>query len=358
MRAQKPRHVPNALALLVVLAGPASAQRLAWHTRATLYGDNTEFFTPYRVGETILGGQLTTWLAATYGRRTELRLGFFADRRWGSDNFTDSIKPVLAVRVRTPHSLGVFGTLETVERHGLLEPLMVTTRELTTPIEYGGQWIEHRGVFHGEAWINWQKLNTPTQREQFEVGTVLRVRATPHVDVHAQQLSYHRGGQLFDPTPVTNNHTFAAGVAVHDSLGAFGRSYLSAWELWSSGHIDPAYPAGRPDRGHGTYLRAGVTPGNWAEVYALHWIGQDFSGDDGDNNYNSTGFDPTFYQPHRVYTEIGLIRKTRLRGGVTFDAEFRLHNIDNLKSIAFLNSRWEYSYRLVLRAPIDVILRR
>ncbi len=358
MRAQKPRHLRNSLALAVVLAGPASAQQLDWHTRAVLYGDNTEFFTPYRVGETILGGQLTTWVAARYGQRTELRAGLFADRRWGSNNFADSVKPVLAFRLQTPHSLGVFGTLETVARHGLLEPLMVTTRELTTPIEYGAQWIENRAIFHGEIWINWQKLNVANQREQFEVGTVFRVRPTRHIDLNLQQLWYHRGGQLFDPTPVTNNRAGALGVTLHDSLRTLGHSYLAAWGVWSSGHIDPAYPTGRPDNGHGAYLRAGVTPWNWAEVYALHWIGRDYRGDDGDNNYSSTGFDPTFYQPHRVYTEIGMIRKTPIGGGVTFDAEFRFHNIDNLRSIAFFNSRWEISYRMVIRAPIDVILRR
>ena len=353
-----PRCLLPAFALAALAASAAGAQQLDWHTQAVLYADNTEFFTPYRVGETILGGQLTTWIAAHSGHRNELRVGLFADRRWGSDNFTDSLKPVLAYRFETHHSLAVFGTLETVDRHGLLEPLMVTTRELTTPIEYGAQFIHNHGIFHGDIWINWQKLNTVNQREQFELGTVIRVQPTSNVDLNLQQLSYHRGGQLFDPTPVTNNHVVALGVAVHDSLGKLGRSYLSAWEVWSHGHIDPTYPAGRPDQGHGTYLRAGVTPANWAEVYALHWIGRDFSGDDGDNNYNSTGNDPTFYQPHRVYTEIGVIRRTPIGGGATFDAEFRFHNIDNLTSIAFFDTRWEISYRVVVRAPIDVIIRR
>lgn len=352
------RSIRLASLLIVLTALPVRAQRLDWNTQAVLYGDNTEFFTPYRVGETILGGQFTTWLAAMYGTRTELRAGLFADRRWGSDNFTDSLKPVLAFRYQTAHSLGVFGTLETVDRHGLLEPLMVTTRELTTPIEYGAQWIENKGIVHGEMWINWQKLNVAGQREQFEVGTVVRVRAAPHLDLNLQQLSYHRGGQLFNPTPVTNNHVEAVGTTVHDTLGKLGHSYFAAWHLWSSGHIDPDYPAGRPKTGDGTYLRAGITPWNWAEVFAIHWIGRDFNGDDGDNNYNSTGFDPTFYQSHRVYTEIGFIRKTPIEGGITFDAEFRFHNIDNLQSIALLNTRWEYSYRMVIRAPIDIILRR
>ena len=350
-----------ALGVLVVLAcglaRPISAQRLDAHIRAALYADNTEFFTPYRVGETILGGQASGWLAAHYGTASELRVGLFADHRSGSADFTDSLKPILAFRHETAHSLGVLGTLETVDRHGLLEPVMVTTRELTTPIEYRGQWIENRGAFHGEAWINWQKLNLPGQREQFELGTVFRVGVTPRLQLDAQHLWYHRGGQLYNPTPVTNNHVIAVGATLHDSLGTLGHSYVAAWQLWSSGHIDPDYPAGRPDKGHGTYLRAGITPWNWAEVFAIHWIGQDFSGDAGDNNYNSTGFDPSFYQPHRIYTEIGMIRRTPVGDGVTFDAEFRFHNIDNLKSVAFFNTHWEISYRVVIRAPIDIILR-
>jgi len=348
------------LLLLGIVApmGGTAAQRLDWHSVATLYADNTEFFTPYRVGETIMGGQLSTWLAARYSHGSELRVGVFADHRSGSEHFTDSLKPIIAFRHEGPHSLGVIGTLETVDRHGLLEPIMVTTRELTTPIEYGGQWIERRRKFFGEAWLNWQKLNTPDQREQFEMGTVLRAMPIRHVDIALQHLWYHRGGQLYHPTPVTNNHVVAVGATLHDSLGKLGRASLSAWGLWSSGHITPYYPGDRPDRGHGVYVRAAVTPWNWAEVFAIHWVGRNFSGDAGDNNYSSTGSEQSFYQSRRVYTEIGMIRKTPVGGGVTFDAEWRFHNIDNLKSISFFNSRWEISYRLVVRAPIDIIVRR
>lgn len=345
--------------IVVSLVGCRSvaAQRLDWRTRATLYADNTEFFTPYRVGETIMGGQLSSWLAAGLNRRDELRIGLFADRRWGSDRFVDSIKPILALRHATTHSLGVLGTLETVNRHGLLEPLMVTTRELTTPIEYGGQWIVNHRRFYLDAWLNWQKLNTPSQREQFELGTVIRAEPVRHVSVGAQHLWSHRGGQLYDISPVTNNHAYGLGISLHDSIGVLGRSYLSAWELWSNGHLTPYYPGDRPDKGHGTYLRAGVTPWNWAEVFAIHWIGRDYNADAGDNNYNSTGFDIGTYHSRRVYTEIGMIRRTPMGGGATFDAEFRFHNIDNLKSVAFFDTRWEISYRVVIRAPIDVRVR-
>ena len=309
------------------------------------------------MGETILGGQVTTWLSATPGPRTELRVGFFADRRWGSDRFTDSLKPVLAFRFETPHTLAVLGTLETVNRHGLLEPAMVTTRELTTPIEYGMQWIEHRGRFRGDTWVNWQKLNTPFEREQFELGTVLGFRVSQVLDFEAQHLWSHRGGQLYDANaPVTNNRVTAAGAVLHDSVARAGRASLQVAELWSNGHVDPNYPGGRPDRGHGTYVRAAITPWNWAEVFGIAWRGHDFNGDAGDPNYGSTGHDPAFYRSARKYLEVGVLRRTPIEGGATLDAEFRFHRIDDERSIAFFNTKWEISYRVGVRAPVDLVL--
>ena len=264
-----PRQLTSICALFLLMARPLSSQQITWRTVATLYGDNTEFFTPYRVGETILGGQLSSWFDGVLGPHASVDLGLFADRRAGSNQFVDSLKPILSFRYRTTHGLGVFGTLETVDRHGLLEPLMVTTREITTPIEYGAQWIEHTSNFHGEVWINWQKINQPDQREQFEVGNVYRFDPLRWVTLQAQQLWYHRGGQLFNPTPVTNNYAEGPGITVHDSIAHLGSAYVSAWELWSNGHIDPFYPAGRPDHGHGTYLRAGVSPHQW-EIGRAH----------------------------------------------------------------------------------------
>jgi hypothetical protein len=335
------------------------AQRLDWRVRAALYGDNTEFFTPYRTGETILGTQVQTWLAARPGRRTELRLGLYADRRLGSEQFTDSLLPIVSFRYRTKHSEGIVGTLETVRRHGLLEPLMVTTRELTTPVESGLQWIETRGAFRGEAWVNWQQLNTPTQREAFEMGATLRLDPVAWARVEAQHLWSHRGGQLFDAgVPVSNNRVTALGATARHTLPVVGASSLAAWRLWSDGNIDPDYPAERASKGRGTYLRAGITPRGWVEVFAIHWRGRDFVAAAGDNNYNSTGLDPDFYRARRKYTELGLLRRTGIGGGATFDAEARWHRIDDEESIAFFNTPWELSYRFIVRAPIDVVVRR
>ena len=335
-----------------------AAQRIAWHAEAALYGDNTEFFTPFRTGETILGQQITSWFAVRHDDRLELRVGAFADVRTGSSELTDSIKPVVSVRYQTEHSLAVLGTLETRRRHGLLEPLMVTTRELTTPIEAGAQWIERRGRITADLWLNWQKLNTPDQREQFEVGIVATAVLGRGLTAGLQHLWSHRGGQLFDANvPVTNNRVTAVGLQWSDSIAVLGAASFAAWRLHSRGALDPDAPPERPGSGRGTYLRAGVTPWHDVELFGIWWRGRDFVANAGDNNYNSTGQDPAFYRSARRYTELGVQRRVQGRGGTRFDAEFRFHRIDDEPSEAFFGTPWEISYRAIVRVPVTVGVR-
>lgn len=341
----------------LLLAGTAPtlhAQRIDWHARAVLYGDNTEFFTPYRTGETILGGQVRAWVEGSPSERLSLRVGVFADRRWGSAEFTDSLKPILAARYQTRHSLGVMGTLENTRRHGLLDPIMVSTRELTTPIEYGLQWREQREWFDVEAWINWQRLNTVTQREAFEMGLVASARPVRGVSLDAQHLWSHHGGQLHDAgVPVSNNRVTALGVTLSDSIPLVRHASIRVARLWSEGHLDPAYPTDRPSRGSGTWLRAEVNPWRHWAVFAIHWRGQDFAAAAGDPNYGSVGQAAGFYRAERRYWEIGAWRRFGdPSSGVSFDTEARFHRIDQEQSEAFFGTPWELSYRIILRAVL------
>ena len=343
--------------ILLLLGAPraAPAQSLTWATSATLYGDNTEFFTPYRVGETILGGQFTSALRFRTGPRTAFHLGVFGDHRSGSDEFVATVLPIIRFQYHTGTSTGALGALFPERRHGFLEPLQVTTLELTRPVEYGLQWIERRRFWTGEAFINWQKLNLANQREAFDYGWVLAVRPAPFLSLESQLHGVHHGGQLFDAgVPVTNNSAAAFGAVLSDSLGWLGRSSLGGYWLRSSGNIDPDAPPGRPRKGHGWYLRASVAPRGWFELFSISWWGRDFLSAEGDNHYNSVGADPSYYRSRRKYWEVGVLRRTTIEGQVTLDGELRLHRLDNLRSIALGKSRWEYSYRLVVRAPFEI----
>jgi len=349
------------LVVLVVCWGavPAAAQRLAWRTTATLYADNTEFFTPYREGETLLGGQVETALEFRTGRRTSFSAGVWADHRFGDTEFADPIKPIIAFRYRGRTSLGVIGSYFPERRHGHLEPLEVTTLEITRPIEYGAQWTERRRHWDAEVYLDWQRLNTEEQREVFDYGFVARVRPVRMLSLEAQLHGLHHGGQLFDAgVPVTNNTAYGLGITVADRLGALRRSSLSVFRLWSAGNIDPNPPAGRPDKGSGWYVRGGVTPKGWFELFGIWWRGRDYLAQEGDNNYNSVGADTAFYRSRRKYWEIGILRRAEIENGVTLDAEFRVHRIDDERSVAFLGTSLEYSYRATVRAPFAVVLVR
>jgi hypothetical protein len=352
------------LARLALLAGLflspewAGAQSVVWHNLVTLYGDNTEFFTPYRPGETILGGQFQTFAAVKFGPKTSIRAGVFGDVRWGSTEFLDQVKPILSFRYQSRTSLLAFGTLETERRHGLLDPLEVSTLELTRPIEYGAQWIARRRHWDLDLFLDWQALNTPTQREVFDYGWVLRVRPFRFLSLESQLHGLHHGGQLFDAgVPVTNNDASGFGITLSDTLGPLGLAALRVYGLRSAGDINPDPPVAHPRTGHGIWIRGSAEPRRGIEVFGIVWRARNFLSQEGDNNYNSLGANPSFYRARRKYLELGVMRRGRLEGATTLDAEFRLHQIDNEKHIAFFGTSWQTSYRVVIRAPFQFTLR-
>jgi len=355
---QRRQWLALSMAALCCGARPASAQELTWNNGLTFYVDNTEFFNPYRTGETLLGGQIMSWLSAALGPRTEIVAGFYGNHESGSSDFFDPFKPILGFRYRTDRSLGVIGTLVTEDRHGYIEPLEGALLDITRPVEYGVQWRERHPAGGGEVFLNWQRLNTSRSREVFDYGLLLHANASSWLRLELQGHGLHHGGQLFAAGErVVNNQVLALGGVVHGVLPVVGRSSFTAFQVLSHGDVD-SLPEGRPDHGHGTYLRAGITPGGWLEVFAIQWWGRDFISNEGDANYNSQGADPSFFHGYRKYQEIGLARRTPIESGLTLDTEFRFHRIDDLHSIAIGTSPWEYSYRMVVRAPFSMRLGR
>jgi len=355
------RHVlamAMATALLLGRARPAFAQDLTWNNGLTFYLDNTEFFNPYRTGETLLGGQILSYLSAVLGPRTEVVAGFHGNHRSGDSDFFDPFKPILGFRYRTEHSLGVLGTLVTEDRHGYLEPLEGAILDITRPVEYGVQWREQHASGGGEIFLNWQRLNTSRGREVFDYGLLLHADPAAWLRIELQGHGLHHGGQLYSAgESVVNNQVLALGGELHARLPVVGRTSFGAFQLLSHGDID-SLPSGRPDHGHGTYLRAAITPGGWLELFAIQWWGRDFVSNEGDGNYNSQGSNAVFYHSYRKYQEVGLARRTPIESGLTLDTEFRFHRIDDRRSIAIGTSPWEYSYRMIVRAPFSMRLGR
>ena len=339
------RRLLAVVALAAATRPVASAQEIHWKNEFLFYLDNTEFFTPYRTGETILGSWFKTSLELATGGNTLVTAGVFGDHRSGDTRFLD-VKPLLSFRWQTDRSLMVLGTLETRDRHGYLEPLEATTLELTRPVEYGLQWVEDQPRFHVDAYLNWQHLDTETSREIFDTGFAAWWKVTEALRLEAQLHELHHGGQLHDVGPVNNNVVGGAGLRWTRELGSMGPASLAGFYLASKGPVDMNIP-GRVIAGHGYYLRAAAEPWKILELAFIVWRGHNFISQEGDHNYGSIAVHPSAYRVDRSYEELAAIKRFRLAGTVEGDAQVRLHRIDG---------KVEYSYRLTVRAPFDLKL--
>ena len=329
-----------------------AAADITWRNFFTLYGDNTEFFEPFRTGETILGQQGQSRMEAALGPHSFLSAGVFADFR--SESTVDpsvDVKPLLSFEYREGGTRLVLGQLETHDRHGFLEPLEVTFLEFTRPVEYGLQWIEDDPAFQCDLFLNWHQLNTPSQPEELDYGGVLKQPLDDRFSLEEQYHGFHMGGQLYYIT-VYNNWVPAAGFR-WKIPGFLGQTRISAFGIMG-GHLVGGDTT-QSQWGGGVYVKAEASPDDHLNLFGIGWRGRDFYSQEGDANYesfsspDSTTIDQIhdFLRDDRTYLEIGAKRDFPLEGGARFEAEFRVHFIDEFAA---------YSYRAVVYAPLDIFL--
>jgi hypothetical protein len=338
--------------LIASLVFPVFAAEITWKNSFTFYGDNTEFFEPYRTGETILGQQGKSFLEAALGTRAFLQAGVFGDFRDESVvDPTVDVKPILSFQYREGGTQLIMGTLSVRNRHGFIEPLEVTILEFIRPVEYGLQWIEDDPGFKCDLFLDWHQLNTPTQPESFDYGGVLRQPMDDHFSIEEQFHGFHDGGQQYFITMV--NNWVPAGGLRWNLPGLMGETDLSLFGI-ASGLLMNGDTADT-QWGGGGYLKASVKPDPFLDLFGIGWVGQNFYSQEGDANYMSYS-DPdsttieqihNFVRSDRIYVELGARRDFPLEGEASFEAEFRVHFMDQFSA---------YSYRLAVEAPLDIFL--
>lgn len=107
--------------------------------------------------------------------------------------------------------------------------------------------------------------------------------------------------------------------------------------------------------GGGGYLKVEISPWKNFNFFGIGWEGKDFYSQEGDANYTSFSSPDSsttdqlhgFVKSDRTYGEAGVKQIVPLDGGVLFDAEFRVHFIDDSTA---------YSYRMAVTAPFDLQL--
>src|SRR4030095_4768024 len=88
------------------LATAAAAQDVDYSLDATaaFYGDNTEFFNPFREGETIIGAHALVFGEARTSANLAIRAGVSANQRFGTTQAFDHVRPVIALVVGSRRS--------------------------------------------------------------------------------------------------------------------------------------------------------------------------------------------------------------------------------------------------------------
>lgn len=343
------------IAVLVSAAPPATAGvPVDLKIDTLVYGDNTEFFNPYRTGETTLGAWIRLSFSARLAENASVTVGAYGNERFGSAHAFEEVRPVISLCVGSERGRLVFGTLETVRRaegvgpdvttpHGLLPPVQIEVYSFTRPYENGLQWILDTGAVKNDLWLNWQQLNTPEHREELEAGTAGRIHLGGPFWAGLQIHVVHHGGQLHDVGPVSDSFAYGPGLVIATRVPLLDTFSAEVYFLSSKDKPDRASPQ-LTTSGHGAFVRLAGEKDGW-RTHLILWRASSFVKEEGDPNYLSRSEDGTFYRATRNYAELGLAKSLRAARGVELEPSFRLHRTDN---------DIQYSYRLIARVKFDV----
>jgi hypothetical protein len=342
------------LAGLLAQASPATAQTYSVGSDLFFYGDNTEFTNPFRAGDTTLGISGRIFLDTALNDVVTIRGGVFGLGRFGAHDFLEHVEPAVALHLMRGPSRFIFGSLETVTTHNsiagpdeetphrLLPPLQEETLSFTRGQEMGLQWLVTSSRIDQDAWINWQRLITETQRERFDTGyrTALVVART--LRVHGQYHLVHEGGQRFNSGAVSDSHGGAIGLQWSTPVGLRGMQVSVDGHAVATRYVpDREHPAGTA-AGLGVFARGALQRGAW-RTHLVVWRGRDTLKEEGDANYLARRRDGRVFHKVRDYAEWGLTRHFRPAPELHMFAAFRIHRIE---------SHYEYSYRIVGRVRL------
>lgn len=326
-----------------------SGQPITASLDAAFIGDDGEFFSPFRTGETFLGGSQRFNVDFGLGDHATLRLGLFALERNGSETRTELARPIVSLILGTKRHRFIMGTLETGKRehgigpdrttqHGLLPMLSSEWYWFTRPLEAGVQWKTDTEHVQQDVWFDYQQVITPTHRELFNAGFTGKLQQSeesPFAFLY-QFETVHHGGQQFGLGHVTDSIGWGPGVLLRQrGLPLVGTASLEVYAMYSYDRPDREHPE-LTVWGNGVFTRLAVENREW-RAHGLYWHAKDFKHEEGDPNYLSLGYDG-FYRSERDYFEMGLAKQYHPVPKVDFEASGRAH---------IVQGEWGYSFRLL-----------
>ena len=341
------------------LQQPALAQeRVTLRTNATLYGDNSEFFNPFRDGETLFGTAATVAVDVALNEQVTFSGGIFLNHLFGSEKFADQWRPVFQIILHGEHHRFIMGTLESDERpdgfgpdrtglHGLLPSLQAETLAFSRPYEAGLQWKVEYPRLRQDAWINWQRLNTIEGRERFDAGVNGRLSFETDLpmSVGYQFHLVHEGGQLFANGPIRDSWAVGPGIIVEPTFWFFDRTVAEGYAMFSR-HVPDRSKLTNSRHGHGVFTRFSGEKNGW-RGHVIIWGASDWIKTEGDENYGSLRDDGALWADTRHYAEAGLTKIFYPADDVEVEGSARIHRVEK---------DYNYSYRVLARVAFDFLM--
>jgi hypothetical protein len=196
-----------------------------------------------------------------------------------------------------------------------------------------------------DAWLNWQRAETPYRREQLDAGLTTRVRLREALALRADVHVVHQGGQMSAIGPVADSFAAGLGIDAGGAVGSIDRVSLEGLALVSR-HVPDRARADESLTGFGTFLRAAAEEGGW-RLHGILWRADDFIKLEGDPQYHSVRRDGSRYRGVRDYAEAGVTRTFDLAPDSWIEASARWHRVEN---------DYEYSFRVIAVARLHLPL--
>ena len=336
------------LALVGATVAPSAQTPVTVSVDSVFLGDNGEFFSPFRTGETVLGSWQRVTADIEMSNRATLKLGAYAIERNGDERRFELARPVVSLVLGTKRQRFIMGTLETGDRpwgmgpdrttpHGLLPPLAEERLWFSRAYEAGLQWRTDTERFAQDLWFDYQKVITPEHREMFDggfVGRVQRSASAPIAFVYQFHVVHH-GGQQYNTGPVSDSFGYGPGLLIRRRFATDVEATLEGYALGSYDRPDRQLPE-LTLKGKALFVRAAVEKSDW-RGHAIMWRGDTFLHEAGDPNYLPEYPNGTPYLTRRDYSEAGIAGLFKAGPGVDFEVSGRAH---------LVQGEWGYSYRL------------
>ena len=326
------------LAGCMLLARTAAAQDVDYSldATATFYGDNTEFFNPFRDGETLIGVHGFVVGEARTSDHLAIRAGIFGNQRFGSREAFDEWRPVISLVIGGQRSQLILGTHQhRAPRARASAPIAAARMPAAAAADRNA--LVHatvgsracsgsstRSRIKHESWLNWQRVGTADQRERFDAGAVSRFKVHRAI-THRRRLPRRPRRRAADrasaPSAKASRERWAAKSAVPPAASSASRSRRTC-SARATCPIAPSRCRSAPA------LPRSCAPRRrricW-RVHAIIFRGDDFITREGDRNYLSIRLDGSGYRMLRDYAEIGVTKLVPLAKDSWLEASFRGH---------------------------------